>query len=55
MSDGANLISTNSANVSPENEDLLQELLMTLDMYEGEFKLLLARCNYQDLRDRLNL
>ncbi|BBC25599.1 hypothetical protein [Pseudanabaena sp. ABRG5-3] len=42
-----------SANISPENEDLLQELSMTLDMYEGEFKLLLARCNYQDLRDRL--
>ena len=41
------------ANISPENEDLLQELSMTLDLYEGEFKLLLARCNYQDLRDRL--
>ncbi len=43
------------ANISPENEDLLQELSMTLDMYEDEFKLLLARCNYQDLRDRLIL
>ncbi len=42
-----------SANISPENEDLLQELSMTLDMYEDEFKLILARCNYQDLRDRL--
>ena len=50
MSDGSNLT---SANISPENEDLLQELSMTLDLYEGEFKLLLARCNYQDLRDRL--
>ncbi|PZO40016.1 MAG: hypothetical protein DCF19_12555 [Pseudanabaena frigida] len=50
MSDESTLT---SANISPENEDLLQELSMTLDMYEGEFKLLLARCNYQDLRDRL--
>ncbi|NMF59197.1 WD40 domain-containing protein [Pseudanabaena yagii] len=50
MSDDSKLT---SANISPENEDLLQELSMTLDMYEGEFKLLLARCNYQDLRDRL--
>jgi hypothetical protein len=50
MSDESNLT---SANISPENEDLLQELSMTLDLYEDEFKLLLARCNYQDLRDRL--
>jgi WD40 repeat protein len=50
MSDDSKLT---SANISPENEDLLQELSMTLDMYEDEFKLLLARCNYQDLRDRL--
>ena len=47
MSDESTLA---SANISPENEDLLQELSMTLDLYEGEFKLLLARCNYQDLR-----
>ena len=50
MSDESTLT---SANISPENEDLLQELSMTLDLYEGEFKLLLVRCNYQDLRDRL--
>jgi hypothetical protein len=42
-----------SANISPENEDVLQELSSALDLYEGEFKLLLARCNYQDLRDHL--
>jgi WD40 repeat protein/tetratricopeptide (TPR) repeat protein len=41
------------ANISSENEAVLQELSMTLDLYEGEFKLLLVRCNYQDLRDRL--
>jgi len=52
MSDESTLT---SANISPENEDLLQELSMTLDLYEGEFKLLLVRCNYQDLRDRLIL
>ena len=50
MSDESNMT---SANISPDNEDLLQELSMTLDLYEDEFKLLLARCNYQDLRDRL--
>ena len=42
-----------SSDISPENEDTLQELSTALDLYEGEFKLLLARCNYQDLRDRL--
>jgi hypothetical protein len=41
------------ANISSENEAVLQELSMTLDLYEGEFKLLLVRCNYRDLRDRL--
>ena len=41
------------SNISPEIEDTLQELSTALDLYEGEFKLLLARCNYQDLRDRL--
>ena len=43
------------SNISPENEDTLQELSTALDLYEGEFKLLLARCNYQDLRDRLTI
>ena len=42
-----------ASNISSENEDTLQELSTALDLYEGEFKLLLARCNYQDLRDRL--
>ncbi|MDX2256139.1 MAG: hypothetical protein NW214_11530 [Pseudanabaenaceae cyanobacterium bins.39] len=41
------------ANISAETEDNLQEISSTLDIYEGEFKLILARCNYQDLRDRL--
>jgi len=41
------------SSISSENEDTLQELSTALDLYEGEFKLLLARCNYQDLRDRL--
>ncbi len=50
MSDESKLA---SANISPENEAVLQELSSALDLYEGEFKLLLARCNYQDLRDRL--
>ncbi len=50
MSDVSNFA---SANISPENEDALQELSSALDLYEGEFKLLLARCNYQNLRDRL--
>ncbi|MBD2178883.1 PD40 domain-containing protein [Pseudanabaena sp. FACHB-1998] len=42
-----------SENISSDNKELLQELSMTLELYEDEFKLLLARCNYQDLRDRL--
>ncbi len=40
-------------NISPESENTLEELSMALDLYEGEFKLILARCNYRDLRDRL--
>ncbi len=50
MSDESKLT---AANISPENEESLQELSSALDLYEAEFKLLLARCNYQDLRDRL--
>ncbi len=36
-----------------ENEELLSEMAWTVEMSEGEFTLLLARCNYSHLRDRL--
>ena len=42
----------NSFNISPEIEDALQELSLLLDIYDGTFTLLLARCNYANLRDR---
>ena len=42
----------NSFNISPEIEDALQELSLLLDIYDGTFTLLLARCNYVNLRDR---
>ncbi len=42
----------NSFNISPELEDALQELSLLLDIYDGTFTLLLARCNYANLRDR---
>jgi WD40 repeat protein len=42
----------NSFNISPEIEDSLQELSLLLDIYDGSFTLLLARCNYVNLRDR---
>ena len=42
----------NSFNISPEIEDSLQELSLLLDIYDGTFTLLLARCNYVNLRDR---
>ncbi len=42
----------NSFNISPEIEDSLQELSLLLDIYDGTFTLLLARCNYANLRDR---
>ena len=35
------------------NEELLSELAWTIEMSEGEFTLLLARCNYSHLRERL--
>ena len=35
------------------NEELLSELAWTVEMSEGEFTLLLARCNYSHLRERL--
>jgi len=41
-----------SFNISPEIEDALQELSLLLDIYDGTFTLLLARCNYANLRDR---
>lgn len=44
--------SSNSFNISPEIEDSLQELSLLLDIYDGTFTLLLARCNYVNLRDR---
>jgi len=42
----------NSFNISPKIEDSLQELSLLLDIYDGSFTLLLARCNYVNLRDR---
>ncbi|MBD2177563.1 hypothetical protein H6F42_11625 [Pseudanabaena sp. FACHB-1998] len=42
----------NSFNISLEIEDALQELSLLLDIYDGTFTLLLARCNYVNLRDR---
>jgi len=42
----------NSFNISPEIEDALQEMSLLLDIYDGTFTLLLARCNYANLRDR---
>ncbi len=42
----------NSFNISPAIEDALQELSLLLDIYDGTFTLLLARCNYVNLRDR---
>ncbi|PZO41887.1 MAG: hypothetical protein DCF19_08440 [Pseudanabaena frigida] len=42
----------NSFSISPEIEDALQELSLLLDIYDGSFTLLLARCNYINLRDR---
>jgi len=42
----------NSFSISPEIEDALQELSLLLDIYDGTFTLLLARCNYVNLRDR---
>ena len=41
-----------SFNISPKIEDALQELSLLLDIYDGTFTLLLARCNYANLRDR---
>nr|MDJ0717170.1 hypothetical protein [Prochloraceae cyanobacterium] len=35
------------------NEELLSEMAWTVEMSEGEFTLLLARCNYSHLRARL--
>lgn len=42
----------NSFSISPEIEDALQELSLLIDIYDGAFTLLLARCNYINLRDR---
>lgn len=42
----------NSFNISPKIEDALEELSLLLDIYDGTFTLLLARCNYVNLRDR---
>jgi WD40 repeat protein len=42
----------NSFNISSKIEDSLQELSLLLDIYDGTFTLLLARCNYVNLRDR---
>lgn len=42
----------NSFNISPQIEDALEELSLLLDIYDGTFTLLLARCNYVNLRDR---
>ncbi len=39
--------------ISNGNEELLSELVWTVEMSEGEFTLLLARCNYSHLRERL--
>lgn len=41
-----------SFNISSEMEDAIQELSLLLDIYENTFTLLLARCNYANLRDR---
>ena len=42
----------NSFSISPAIEDAIQELALLLDIYDGSFTLLLARCNYANLRDR---
>ena len=41
-----------SFSISSEMEDTIQELSLLLDIYENTFTLLLARCNYANLRDR---
>ncbi|MDJ0774875.1 MAG: ATP-binding protein [Mastigocoleus sp. MO_167.B18] len=38
---------------TPSNEEVLEELVWTLESSRGEFKLILARCNYLRLRSQL--
>ncbi|MEH1937392.1 MAG: CHASE2 domain-containing protein [Nostoc sp.] len=40
-------------NLAPDNERSLQTLVRTITLSQGEFSLILLRCNYADLRQRM--
>ncbi|MGB7439894.1 MAG: tetratricopeptide repeat protein, partial [Coleofasciculaceae cyanobacterium] len=44
-------INTDDKSNFDDNEQSLQELLWSLSMSEGQFSLVLARCNYEELRE----
>lgn len=43
----------NSHNLTPENEQSLQTLVRAITFSQGEFSLILLRCNYAALRKRI--
>ncbi|MBT9315109.1 NACHT and WD repeat domain-containing protein [Leptothoe spongobia] len=46
-------VSGRSPAVKTDNAGILEELLRSIDLGQGEFSLLFARCNYSDLRQNL--